>query len=205
MFDVHGSWRKQRIPTPEFSPLTSDPRDVPALSLGPLLPDTPAPLRLCASAPSRRRAVGSRLGARRSPRGIVYPILLGSILIIGVATAGVAELWTTQIKRDKEEELLFRLGEIRRAIIRYRADHNRLPKELKDLLDDRTQLQTRRYLRRIYPDPMTGKADWDLKLVVDRTGAVSGIEDVHSKSTGKPLRSVTLFGKKAESTTYKDW
>jgi type II secretory pathway pseudopilin PulG len=128
-------------------------------------------------------------------------MLLGAILIIGVATAGVAELWVTQVKREKEEDLLFRLGEIRRAIVTYRADHNRLPKELKDLLEDRTQLQTRRYLRRIYPDPMTGKPDWDLKLIADRTGAVSGIEDVHSKSTGKPLKSFP--GKKFES--YKDW
>lgn len=134
---------------------------------------------------------------------MVYPMLLGAILIISVATMGVAELWTAQIKREKEQELLFRLGEFRRAIIRYRADHNRLPKELKDLLEDRTQLQTRRYLRRIYPDPMTGKADWDLKLVVDRSGVVSGIEDVHSKSAGKPFMS--LVGKKAESSTYKDW
>jgi type II secretory pathway pseudopilin PulG len=130
-------------------------------------------------------------------------MLLGSILIIGVATAGVAELWTTQVKRDKEEELLFRLGEIRRAIIRYRADHNRLPKELKDLLEDKTQLQTRRYLRRIYPDPMTGKADWDLKVIADRAGVISGIEDVHSKSAGKPLKSIP--GKQTEGITYKDW
>ena len=70
-----------------------------------------------------------RLVARRAPRGFVYPLLLGSILVIGVATAGVAELWTTQIKREKEEELLFRLSEIRRGIIRYRADKNGLPKE----------------------------------------------------------------------------
>jgi type II secretory pathway pseudopilin PulG len=146
---------------------------------------------------------GSRLAARRSPRGIVYPMLLGAIMIIGIATAGVAELWATQVKREKEAELLFRLGEYRRAIIRYRADHNRLPKELKDLLEDRTQLQTKRYLRRLYPDPMTGKADWKLKLVVDRAGVVSGIEDVNSTSAGKPLRS--LPGKKAESSTYKDW
>ncbi len=132
-------------------------------------------------------------------------MLLGAILIIGIAMAGVAELWTTQVKREKEAELVFRLAEFRRAITRYRADHNRLPKELKDLLEDRTQLQTKRYLRRIYPDPMTGKADWDLKIVADRTGAVSGIEDVHSKSTDKPLRSLSLFGKKAESVTYKDW
>jgi len=146
-------------------------------------------------------AQGSGLGARRPPRGIVYPLLLASILVIGVATAGVAELWTTQIKREKEEELLFRLSEIRRGIIRFRADKNRLPKELKDLLEDRTQLQTRRYLRRLYTDPMTGKADWDLKLLADRTGTVSGIEDVHSTSKEKPLK--TLPGVKADS--YKDW
>jgi hypothetical protein len=43
----------------------------------------------------QRVARGSRLAARRPPRGIVYPLLLASILVIGVATAGVAELWTT--------------------------------------------------------------------------------------------------------------
>ena len=153
--------------------------------------------------PRRSCALRARLSVLRSPRGIVYPMLLGAILIIGIATAGVAELWTTQIKREKEQELLFRLGEIRRAIVRYRADHNKLPKELKDLLDDRTQLQTRRYLRRLYTDPMTGKADWSLKLVVDRAGVVSGIEDVHSTSAAKPLKS--LPGKNAEGSTYKDW
>ena len=155
------------------------------------------------SAMTPRLLRGSGHGDRRAPRGIVYPMLLGAIMIIGIATAGVAELWTIQVKREKEAELLFRLGEFRRAIIRYRADHNRLPKELKDLLEDRTQLQTKRYLRRLYPDPMTGKADWKLKLVVDRAGVVSGIEDVNSTSAGKPLRS--LPGKKAESSTYKDW
>lgn len=152
---------------------------------------------------TQRLLRGSGHGDRRSPRGIVYPMLLGAIMIIGIATAGVAQLWTIQVKREKEAELLFRLGEYRRAIIRYRADHNRLPKELKDLLEDRTQLQTKRYLRRLYPDPMTGKADWKLKLVVDRAGVVSGIEDVNSTSADKPLR--TLPGKKAESSTYKDW
>ena len=150
---------------------------------------------------ARRSACGFRQLLRRSPRGLVFPMLLGSILIIGIATAGVAQLWSTQVKREREEELLFRLGEFRRAITRYRADHNRLPKELKDLLLDSTQLQTRRYLRKIYTDPMTGKADWELKLLADRTGAISGIEDVHSKSAGKPLKS---FPQK-KTDTYKDW
>jgi type II secretory pathway pseudopilin PulG len=138
------------------------------------------------------------LGARR---GAIYPILLINIAVIGVATAALAQLWSVQVQREKEEELLFRLGEFRRAIQTYRADHNRLPKELGDLLQDRSRLQVRRYLRRIYTDPMTGKADWQLKLVVDRTGTVSGIQDVSSHSTRKPFRQ--LAGKKADS--YKDW
>jgi type II secretory pathway pseudopilin PulG len=130
----------------------------------------------------------------------VYPLLLASIVILGVSMAGVAELWSTQIRREKEEELLFRLNQYRAAIARYRADHNRLPKELKDLLEDRTQLMTRRYLRRIYPDPMTGKLDWELKLLADQTGQVAGIQDVHSRSELPPLKNLGP-NKKA----YKDW
>ena len=157
-----------------------------------------------------RRVVGSRLFRPRPPlfrtaqRGIVFPLLLGSILILGIASAGVAQLWSVQVKREKEAELIFRLGEFRRAILRYRTDHNRLPKELKDLLLDSSQLVTRRYLRQVYTDPMTGKADWQLKLVVDRTGASSGIEDVHSRSDGKPLKTLsTQTG--VVVTNYKDW
>jgi len=150
------------------------------------------------------RAFGARLAARGSPRGAIYSVLLIGILVIGVATAGVAELWSTQVKREKEEELLFRLGEFRRAIIGYRADHNQLPKELKDLLEDRTQFRTRRYLRRIYPDPFTGKADWKLDLAMDRSGIVSGIQDVHSQAPGKPLKVlVSQAGKVQDS--YRDW
>lgn len=138
-----------------------------------------------------------------SSRGIIYPILLLSILVIGIATAGVSEVWSTQVKREKEEELLYRLGEFRQAILRYKTDHNRLPMELKDLLEDRTQLVIRHYLRRIYTDPMTGKADWKLDLLADRAGVVSGIQDIHSQSTGKPLKLFTSTTKTIN--TYQDW
>ena len=149
---------------------------------------------------TRVRLLVHRAFCTRSQRGAIFPVLLVSILVIGVATAGVAQLWSTQVKREKEAELLFRLGEFRRAIARYRADHNRLPKELKDLLEDRTQLATRRYLRRIYTDPMTGKVDWSLDLLMDRDGTVAGIRDMRSRAEGKPLK--VLAGKKD---SYKDW
>ena len=140
----------------------------------------------------------------KRPRGVIYPVLLISILVIGVATAAVGELWSTQVQRAKEDELIFRLREFRRAIIGYRTDHNSLPKELKDLLEDKTQLQTRRYLRRIYPDPFTGKPDWKLDLLADRSGVVSGIQDIHSQAQGKPLKVLIMAGGK-QTTSYADW
>ena len=73
MFDVHASCWRRRVPTPERSLLASNQTGVAALSRGPLRP----------------HGIRSRLSVVRSPRGIVYPMLLGAILIIGVATAGV--------------------------------------------------------------------------------------------------------------------
>ena len=131
----------------------------------------------------------------KSKKGFIYLSLLLAIIIIGIATATLVPLWSTMVKGEKEEELLFR-----QAISRYYADHKRYPQDLKDLLDDRTQLQPRRYLRRIYPDPMTGKTDWKLDLVVDRTKAISGIKDIHSSSNGKPLKSI-----QGKNGTYSDW
>jgi type II secretory pathway pseudopilin PulG len=153
------------------------------------------------------------VGAGRTPirrfvhghaAGIIYPMLLLGIAIFGIAAAAAAEVWSTQIKRDKEEELLFRLGQFRNAIIRYRADHNRLPKDLKELLLDSAQLQKRRYLRQIYKDPITGKDDWDLKLLADRTGTVAGIQDIHSRSDKVPLK-VRTDQAGTVLKTYRDW
>ncbi len=136
---------------------------------------------------------------------MTYPLLLLCIVIIGISTTAVAQLWSTRIKREKEAELLFCLGQFRQGIALFQADHNRYPQDLTDLLEDRSQLQTRRYLRRIYLDPMTGKADWMLDLVVDRSGIVSGIRDVHSRSQDKPLKVLVGSTGKTQAVTYRDW
>jgi type II secretory pathway pseudopilin PulG len=137
--------------------------------------------------------------ARARAGGVLYIMVLMALLIMGIATAVVGPVWHTEVRRDKEAELLFRLNEYRNAIARFRADRGRPPRELKDLLEDRSQLQIRRYLRRLYRDPITGKDDWKLDYVADQTGATLGIADIHSSSEQEPIRN--FKGKK----TYKDW
>lgn len=132
--------------------------------------------------------------------GITYVGLLFAIVLIGIAVLALTPTWSTVIRREKEEELLFRLGEFRRAIAAFRQDRGRYPDKLEDLLEDSSQLQVRRYLRKIYPDPMTGKADWRLEYIVDKTGAIAGIKDLHSKSTQEGFRKLPGKG-----TRYSDW
>ena len=150
------------------------------------------------AAASRWASTGSR--TRSGEAGILYLALLFSIVLIGIATAVAAPVWRTLVQREKEAELLFRLNEFDRAITAYQAVHKRFPQTLEDLLEDKTQLATRRYLRRIYPDPMTGKADWVLEYQVDRAGVASGIKDVRSRSTDVGFKRIRGKGER-----YRDW
>jgi type II secretory pathway pseudopilin PulG len=151
--------------------------------------------------PLRIITQSSSLSPRRlGQSGITYIGLLLAIVLIGIATAGLTPMWHTMVQRDREAELLFRLGEFRRAIARYRQDHGRYPARLKDLLEDKTQLQVRRYLRRIYTDPMSRAADWTLEIIVDKTGTVAGIRDVHSQSNAEGFRIVPDKGNR-----YSEW
>ena len=77
-------------------------------------------------------------------------------------------------------------AEFRRAISEYYRSTpqatRQLPARLEDLLEDRRSGATRRHLRRIYLDPLTGKPEWGLVKQGDR---VSG---VYSLAGGAPVR-----------------
>lgn len=142
--------------------------------------------------------------------GFTYLTLMLATLIISIMAAVAAPVWVTVMKREKEEELLFRLNQYRRAIELYRGDarsphFNKYPKELEDLLDDRASAVTKRYLRRLYPDPITGKMDWVIEREAPPSGSglsmtSGGITNIHSSSEAKGLRIIQGKGKK-----YSEW
>jgi hypothetical protein len=47
---------------------------------------------------------------------------------------------------------------------------------------------------------MTGKADWKVEFIVDKTGALAGIKELHSKSTAEGFRKILGKGNR-----YSDW
>jgi type II secretory pathway pseudopilin PulG len=146
-------------------------------------------------------------GAMKRSRGFTYIGLLVAIVLIGSALAAVAEVWSVQARREREVELQYRGHAIRRAIGLYVALNPggaaRYPMDLEDLLQDDRWPQVRRYLRRLYEDPMTGKADWTLIRAPD-----GGIMGVASASEVEPIKRAGFSPEDAafnDADCYCDW
>ena len=87
---------------------------------------------------------------RKDERGYAMAALLVGMAILMVFLGMAMPVWNQQAKREKEEELLFRLKQYAHAIALYQR---RLPGAQPPTID---VLVEQRFLRRKYTDPMTG-------------------------------------------------
>lgn len=141
-------------------------------------------------------------------KGFAYLGALVLVVVCGIALTGASEYWSTIAKREREKELLFRGTQIRNAIESYykqvpAGGSPTYPGSLKDLLKDPRYMTVHRYLRKIYPDPMTKDGKWGLVLAPG--GKVKG---VFSKSKKKPLKVGNFpdeFQSFENAKTYSDW
>ncbi len=115
----------------------------------------------------------------RAQRGFSYLAVLFLVALTAAGLAALGQAWSTAGQRERERELLFRGGEIARAIAAYaKATPNppeQYPKSLDDLVEDNRGLKPRRHLRRAYEDPFTGKVDWELVPEAGQPGAFSAV------------------------------
>lgn len=136
-------------------------------------------------------------------KGFTYLVVLLAIAIMGAGLALTGSVWHTTIQREKETELLYVGNEFRRALRQYYQAGGQYPENLEDLLKDPRKPATVRYLRKIYPDPITGKKDWGLVR-----GPNNGIIAVSSLSEEMPLKTAgfALADKDFEGKTkYSEW
>jgi type II secretory pathway pseudopilin PulG len=135
--------------------------------------------------------------------GFTYLMVLFIVAIVGGGLAAAGKMWETAARREKEAELLFVGHQYRRAIERYYLSGPRqYPGALADLLKDPRRPNISRYLRRLYPDPITGK-EWAL---VKAPGG--GIMGIHSVSEEKPLKTGGFSLRDAgfeDVKTYAEW
>lgn len=129
---------------------------------------------------------------RTGERGFSYLLLLFVLALAGVAAAASSTQWRTRLQREREAELLWRGAQIREAIERYAtavppAGRPGLPPSLDALLSDERFSPPRHWLRALYTDPFTGRADWLLLR-----GEQGGIEGLASRSAVALMRRAAL-------------
>ena len=140
--------------------------------------------------------------------GFTYVGLLLLLALASTALAGAGTLWSIESRRDKEAELLFIGAQFADAITSFRehapaGQMERFPRRLEELLDDKRWPSTRRHLRQVFVDPMTGSRDWG--LVRGPGGEIMG---VHSLAGGAPLKKGNFPGQWvtfAQARSYRDW
>jgi type II secretory pathway pseudopilin PulG len=139
--------------------------------------------------------------------GFTYLTVMFAVFLIGLAAAMAGQQWKTLLKREREAELLFRGGEIQRAIWLYcqisRPGIQHCPGSLEDLLKDPGSAVGRRYLRKLYKDPITN-GDWELVKSPDGRFVLG----VHSKSDETPLKTADFppaFKEFQGKAKYSEW
>ncbi len=119
--------------------------------------------------------------------GFSYLWLLFLVALMGVGLSVAVEIDSVAAQRERERELLAVGRQFRFAIGRYyetqlTGGQREYPASLEDLLRDNRAPGVRRYLRKIFVDPMTGKAEWGF---VRAGGRIVG---VHSLSEREPIK-----------------
>jgi type II secretory pathway pseudopilin PulG len=138
--------------------------------------------------------------------GLTYLGILFTIAIMGAGLALAGTVWHTALQREKETDLLYIGDSFRRAIASYYIQSpgaKRFPTQLADLVKDQRFPGIKRHLRRLYTDPITGKAEWGTVR-----GADGGIIGVRSLSEQTPWRRHFPDGPNkgfSGKTRYSEW
>jgi type II secretory pathway pseudopilin PulG len=138
----------------------------------------------------------------RRSGGFTYLSLIILVAIIGMVTASALKLGSV-IQRSRAEQELLLIGAAFSDALQSYADATppgmpMQPPSLNSLLKDPRFPGVRRHLRKLFVDPMTGKAEWGITYLGDKVGvlAVYSLSDAQPVKIGNfPVRFKGLEGK----------
>jgi type II secretory pathway pseudopilin PulG len=94
---------------------------------------------------------------RGAEAGYNLVVLIVAITVLNVLVAAMLPLWSTAIRREKEEELVFRGFQYAEAIRIFHQRFQRYPNKLEELIELKP-----RSIRQLWKDPMTEDGKWAL-------------------------------------------
>lgn len=143
-----------------------------------------------------------RVPAPAAQRGTILLTLLFLVVLAGLAAGVAGQALKDFLQREREEELLWRGLQYRRALASYARGKGEYPNRLQDLLRDPRSPATVRHIRRLYPEPMSG-GDWQLTRDPGNriTGVFSDSDLAPFKQENFPPEIKDFQGK----TSYREW
>ena len=128
------------------------------------------------------------MNGRRAQGGFTYLGLIVLVMVIGMVGAATLKIGALMQRTAAENELLETGAAFSEALRSYAAatpqGQPQQPPTLAELLKDPRFPGVRRHLRKIFVDPMTGKAEWGIVYLGDKKGVIG----VYSLSAAKPFK-----------------
>ena len=98
-------------------------------------------------------------------KGYLVIMLMMAVFALSIGVLIAVPFWQTEVKREKEEELIFRGKQYVEAVRRYALKNpGRFPSTMKELLE-------KKFIRKLYKDPMTATGEWTVILNPASSGA----------------------------------
>ena len=107
----------------------------------------------------------------RTDKGYVLIILMMAVLVLAIGLTVAIPVYQTELQREKEAELIFRGRQYVEAVRLFQIKTpGSYPSSFKEL-------EEKKFVRRLYKDPMTEKGEWNVVLLLGQPGQ-SGSEGV---------------------------
>jgi len=114
-------------------------------------------------------------------KGYILTATIVMVVILSISMAMIAEKWTNVMKREKENELLFRGSQYAQAIKKFYLVHKRYPFKLEELVETNP-----RCIRKLYKEPFSKDGEWKLIYLSDlASGRVFSDKNANAPGSGK--------------------
>lgn len=140
-------------------------------------------------------------------RGIALMAVLIMVVIMGLGSGIAGVTWRTKVRQCREQELLWRGDQYRKAIAGYcQVTHGgakgKYPRSLEVLLEDPRFLHPVRHLRRLYKDPLTGE---DFVLIKNGAGEITGVRSSSELEPFKKDGFPAIYSSFTNRQQYQQW
>ncbi len=127
-------------------------------------------------------------------KGYILTATIVMVVILSVSMAMLTEKWTYVMKREKENELLFRGQQYADAIRRFYLMHKRYPFKLEELVETYP-----RCIRRLYREPFSKDGQWGIIYLSDlASGKVYRKQKNAKNNKPQPVRIGEIYSVKTE-------